>query len=121
MPTAAQYSLTLQPFTGSPPRTLLSRSPANAKLAFSPFHGEASPLVSATAARLHGGIGWSRNLLGRESRSASVFAVGASPVPDAAPKERPLGLIQTVELVVMIALWYIINIFFNIYNKQVRK
>ncbi|KAI0496191.1 hypothetical protein KFK09_022498 [Dendrobium nobile] len=119
MPTAAQYSLTLQPFTGSPPRTLLSRSPANAQLAFSPFHGEAWPLVSATAARLHGGIGLSRNLLGRESRSARVFAVGASPVPDAAPKERPLGLIQTVELVVMIALWYIINIFFNIYNKQI--
>ncbi|XP_020588057.1 phosphoenolpyruvate/phosphate translocator 1, chloroplastic-like [Phalaenopsis equestris] len=127
MPIFAQYSLALRPFSGAPPRALIFRSPVSDQLAFLPCHGEPLPQVSAIAAGLHGGMGRVRsivpceNFLKRERKLEGVFAVGASAVPDAAPNERPVGLVQTVELVVLIVLWYIFNIFFNIYNKQILK
>ncbi|KAJ8449091.1 hypothetical protein Cgig2_004146 [Carnegiea gigantea] len=67
------------------------------------------------------------------SKSAPIFghkcgddsvAVRATAVPESAgageaPKSSPIG--RTLELGILFAMWYLFNIYFNIYNKQVLK
>jgi hypothetical protein len=51
----------------------------------------------------------------------SSFRVSAASVPEAKSDEptQPSELIQSLQLGFMFATWYLLNIYFNIYNKQV--
>ncbi|CAJ2665347.1 phosphoenolpyruvate/phosphate translocator 2, chloroplastic-like [Trifolium pratense] len=53
----------------------------------------------------------------------SSFRVFAASVPQAQSDEptQPSGLVQSLQLGFMFASWYLLNIYFNIYNKQVLK
>ncbi|KAK2365542.1 holo-[acyl-carrier-protein] synthase [Trifolium repens] len=53
----------------------------------------------------------------------SSFRVSAASVPEAQSDEptQPSELIQSLQLSFMFATWYLLNIYFNIYNKQVLK
>ncbi|WJX65327.1 holo-[acyl-carrier-protein] synthase, variant 2 [Trifolium repens] len=53
----------------------------------------------------------------------SSFRVSAASVPEAKSDEptQPSELIQSLQLGFMFATWYLLNIYFNIYNKQVLK
>lgn len=59
-------------------------------------------------------------LLASES-DASIFKVQATAVPDSAGESASAGgsLAKTLELGLLFGLWYLFNIYFNIYNKQV--
>ncbi|PKA54570.1 Phosphoenolpyruvate/phosphate translocator 2, chloroplastic [Apostasia shenzhenica] len=75
----------------------------------------------------HGALGLRRTILCSDRylwlgrMPAGALADGANPVPEAVPEESSAsgGLAQTAVLVVLVALWYIFNIYFNVYNKQV--
>ncbi|XP_030473142.2 triose phosphate/phosphate translocator, non-green plastid, chloroplastic-like [Syzygium oleosum] len=55
-------------------------------------------------------------------RRRSRSEVGAASVPEAAGDgEKPGGMRKTLELGLLFGLWYLFNIYFNIYNKQVLK
>ncbi|WOL11741.1 phosphoenolpyruvate/phosphate translocator 1, chloroplastic [Canna indica] len=65
-----------------------------------------------------------------DRRPKDTLAVRATSVPDsAAPGDGPVssnsnaggGLMQTLQLGSLFGLWYLFNIYFNIYNKQVLK
>ncbi|XP_004489250.1 phosphoenolpyruvate/phosphate translocator 2, chloroplastic-like [Cicer arietinum] len=52
------------------------------------------------------------------------FRVLAASLPEAQsdePSQQPSGLVQSLQLGFMFATWYLFNIYFNIYNKQVLK
>ncbi|KDP31087.1 hypothetical protein JCGZ_11463 [Jatropha curcas] len=50
------------------------------------------------------------------------FEVRATPVPESAGEgEKSNSLMKTLELGLLFGLWYLFNIYFNIYNKQVLK
>ncbi|RDX83998.1 Phosphoenolpyruvate/phosphate translocator 2, chloroplastic [Mucuna pruriens] len=51
------------------------------------------------------------------------FRVLAASLPEARSDEpaKPTGLVNTLQLGAMFATWYLLNIYFNIYNKQVLK
>ncbi|KAL1356417.1 hypothetical protein HN51_008428 [Arachis hypogaea] len=53
----------------------------------------------------------------------SFKVLAAASVPEAKSDEpiKPAGLIQTLQLGAMFGTWYLLNIYFNIYNKQVLK
>lgn len=53
---------------------------------------------------------------------ASHFKVQATAVPDSSGESTSAGgnLMKTLELGSLFGLWYLFNIYFNIYNKQVR-
>ncbi|XP_057447433.1 phosphoenolpyruvate/phosphate translocator 2, chloroplastic-like [Lotus japonicus] len=53
----------------------------------------------------------------------SSFRVLAASLPEAKSDEpsKPSDLVQSLQLGVMFATWYLLNIYFNIYNKQVLK
>ncbi|MED6169912.1 holo-[acyl-carrier-protein] synthase [Stylosanthes scabra] len=53
----------------------------------------------------------------------SLRVLAAASVPEAKSDEpiKPAGLIQTLQLGAMFGTWYLLNIYFNIYNKQVLK
>ncbi|KAI4350671.1 hypothetical protein L6164_005103 [Bauhinia variegata] len=57
------------------------------------------------------------------SRKKVTFKVGSSSVPGAKSDEpiKPSDLIQNLRLGAMFGSWYLLNIYFNIYNKQVLK
>jgi solute carrier family 35 protein E1 len=49
------------------------------------------------------------------------FEVRATAVPESAGEgEEKSSLVKTLELGLLFGLWYLFNIYFNIYNKQVR-
>lgn len=55
-------------------------------------------------------------------KSEDDFAVKATSVPESAgADEAPKALSRTLELGILFGLWYLFNIYFNIYNKQVLK
>ncbi|MQM03993.1 hypothetical protein Taro_036785 [Colocasia esculenta] len=97
-----------------------------------PIHGlgrPRSPLASSCPSSSSSGLGcWNRPLLfggGKEE-----FKVRASAVPESAGEggsspaaEKAAGgaLAQTLQLGALFGLWYLFNIYFNIYNKQVLK
>lgn len=50
-----------------------------------------------------------------------LFQVKATAVPESAGDgEKSSSLVKTLELGLLFGLWYLFNIYFNIYNKQVR-
>ncbi|CAJ1946689.1 unnamed protein product [Sphenostylis stenocarpa] len=57
------------------------------------------------------------------SPKLSSFRILAASIPDARSDEptKTTGLVKTLQLGAMLALWYLLNIYFNIYNKQVLK
>ncbi|KAI9078084.1 hypothetical protein K1719_040009 [Acacia pycnantha] len=57
------------------------------------------------------------------SRKNVTFKVAAALVPEANSDEpsKPNTLIRTLQLGAMFGIWYVLNIYFNIYNKQVLK
>ncbi|XP_054799660.1 phosphoenolpyruvate/phosphate translocator 2, chloroplastic-like [Prosopis cineraria] len=59
------------------------------------------------------------------SRKNVTFKVAAALVPeansDADEPSKPNTLIRTLQLGAMFGIWYVLNIYFNIYNKQVLK
>ncbi|XP_044477660.1 phosphoenolpyruvate/phosphate translocator 1, chloroplastic-like [Mangifera indica] len=58
----------------------------------------------------------------RDPETASRFEVKATAVPESADgKEESNSLMKTLELGLLFGLWYLFNIYFNIYNKQVLK
>ncbi|KAK8949646.1 hypothetical protein KSP39_PZI005934 [Platanthera zijinensis] len=127
MPISAQYSFSLLPFSRELSRPLRSRTPPRPSYVSSPFLREPPSQQSSSVASVHAGIGWSgpilrsRHLLTLHRYPVGFVTIGENPVPDAAQVKPPVGLAQMVELVVLTALWYILNICFNIYNKQVLK
>lgn len=59
-------------------------------------------------------------LLSETSQRSNDFKVKASAVPDnAGESAKPNKLSKTLQLGAMFAVWYLLNIYFNIYNKQV--
>ncbi|KAF8037025.1 hypothetical protein BT93_B0064 [Corymbia citriodora subsp. variegata] len=136
-------------FTLSPPPPFLRspgpRRPAFAPLRFDPVRlsaaSAASPSSSSSAA-VHGlsasspllprrswclgppaSRPWSGvPLLGSDRGEARGLEARATSVPDAADEgEKSGGLGKTLELGLLFGLWYLFNIYFNIYNKQVLK
>ncbi|RWR85643.1 Drug/metabolite transporter [Cinnamomum micranthum f. kanehirae] len=55
------------------------------------------------------------------SRSSDVRAKAASVPESAGEGEKSAGLMKTLQLGSLFGLWYLFNIYFNIYNKQVLK
>eukprot|EP00262_Sarcandra_glabra_P013189 TRINITY_DN3603_c0_g3_i1.p1 TRINITY_DN3603_c0_g3~~TRINITY_DN3603_c0_g3_i1.p1 ORF type:complete len:396 (-),score=38.62 TRINITY_DN3603_c0_g3_i1:247-1434(-) len=74
----------------------------------------------------HGSSGFSCTRLSpwtsSSASSSSPFIVKAQSISESAGAgERSSGLTQTLELGAMFGTWYLFNIYFNIYNKQVLK
>ena len=65
---------------------------------------------------------WTGVLSLASDSDASHFKVQATAVPDSAGEDASAGgnLRKTLELGLLFGLWYLFNIYFNIYNKQVR-
>ncbi|KAK4791314.1 hypothetical protein SAY86_031727 [Trapa natans] len=75
------------------------------------------PTSSSRLRRPWGGV----QLFGSDSGKDS-FEVGAASVPEAAGEgEKSGNFAKTLELGLLFGLWYLFNIYFNIYNKQVLK
>ncbi|XP_023542873.1 triose phosphate/phosphate translocator, non-green plastid, chloroplastic-like [Cucurbita pepo subsp. pepo] len=66
---------------------------------------------------------WTGVLSLASDSDASHFKVQATAVPDSAGEDASAGgnLRKTLELGLLFGLWYLFNIYFNIYNKQVLK
>ncbi|KAJ4712352.1 Phosphoenolpyruvate/phosphate translocator chloroplastic-like [Melia azedarach] len=59
----------------------------------------------------------------RDPQTVDQFEVRATAVPESAggEEEKSSSLVKTLELGFLFGLWYLFNIYFNIYNKQVLK
>lgn len=110
---------------------LLSLSPSRLPLRFGSANGinTTAPRIlnsvrcSSSSSKLNGS-GWISDPLPvpeRESSGVTVRATSSEPESSAgeeeAPKSKPLA--DTLVLGSLFGLWYIFNIYFNIYNKQV--
>ena len=64
---------------------------------------------------------WNAPLPSYSDAETNRFEVKATSVPEAAgEKPESSSLFKTLELGALFGLWYLFNIYFNIYNKQVR-
>ncbi|URE26709.1 Triose phosphate phosphate translocator, non-green [Musa troglodytarum] len=87
------------------------------------------PLAAAASSSSHGLPGAPRPLVCllslSDRRPDDRFAVRATSVPDSASTGDGAtvssGMLQTLQLGSLFGLWYLFNIYFNIYNKQVLK
>ncbi|OIS96215.1 PREDICTED: phosphoenolpyruvate/phosphate translocator 1, chloroplastic-like [Nicotiana attenuata] len=115
------------------PHNPISLSPSRLPLAFGSANGisTTAPRIlnsvrcSSSSSKLNGS-GWISDPMPvpeRESSGVTVQATSSEPESSAgeeeAPKSKPLA--DTLVLGSLFALWYIFNIYFNIYNKQVLK
>ncbi|KAK1279819.1 hypothetical protein QJS04_geneDACA002805 [Acorus gramineus] len=121
---------TANPLAGArklPRPSLLSRNPRSAaSLSLSSaVHGASGfPLgLRSTPFRAAATSGWISTPPAVPDRDREeAFRVRAAPVPDAVPADDKSGeLMQTLQLGALFGLWYLFNIYFNIYNKQVLK
>ncbi|XP_062170232.1 triose phosphate/phosphate translocator, non-green plastid, chloroplastic-like [Alnus glutinosa] len=104
--------------------------PIRASLPSKP-HGLANVSVSANSPRRSWSLSSSNSLKLRpwssvpapeSDRDAKSLEVRATSVPESAGESaESSGLSKTVELGALFGLWYLFNIYFNIYNKQVLK
>lgn len=107
-------------FRPCPARQLVSRSHSRPLLPARPLRVSAAGAV-ATRCSAVGPRGLGAGLLpaSPDSRQRQV-SCGAAGDAVAAPKaEEGGGLVKTLWLGSLFALWYLFNIYFNIYNKQV--
>ncbi|KAF8005949.1 hypothetical protein BT93_K0279 [Corymbia citriodora subsp. variegata] len=94
---------------------------------FPPRHwsSSASPSLSSSSSSSSRLMPWSGVPgSGCEREGRSRFEVGATSVPEAAAGdggEKSGSMAKTLELGLLFGLWYLFNIYFNIYNKQVLK
>ncbi|XP_047310378.1 phosphoenolpyruvate/phosphate translocator 2, chloroplastic [Impatiens glandulifera] len=91
-----------------------------------------NPLSANSSLRsIHGAAAFltSKVLLSRSSLSshfwsqtANNFKAKTASVPDNTDEStNPRDLVRTLQLIIMFIVWYLLNIYFNIYNKQVLK
>ncbi|XXG74387.1 hypothetical protein AAC387_Pa07g3123 [Persea americana] len=110
--------------TSNPRFNSISLSPPPKTLRLSPIHG-VSALLAPRSSSSRPSPSWISALpLNPDhgsSRSSDVRAKAAS-VPESADEaEKSAGIMQTLVLGSLFGLWYLFNIYFNIYNKQVLK
>ncbi|KAG8084938.1 hypothetical protein GUJ93_ZPchr0010g7265 [Zizania palustris] len=117
-------------WAASSPSSLTSRR--HAALCSSPSSFSRCPVAGAGAPVLPLGIRGGRLLLpspllpgggksGAAARNTVATAAAASSPADGAVKAETAGISRTLQLGSMILVWYLLNIYFNIYNKLVLK
>ncbi|WVZ93753.1 hypothetical protein U9M48_039710 [Paspalum notatum var. saurae] len=117
-----QSAAAFRPCSGRP---LVSRKPSRLILSARPLHISVAAAAAAGTAR-YGALGARGLGLGlvpispdRESKARQRQVACDATGDAAAEEEEGGGLVKTLQLGALFGLWYLFNIYFNIYNKQV--